>query len=199
MSLSRRPAVVALASIVLAVVTLAGCSGPGGPASFDPAQACAGAAEQRMAGAYPDLEATVPAALYGDASTARESGRYCSPETLGTLSDAGFSEVHFGAGTWDRGSGKAVSLVTMEAAGLTAEAVFGSYLAGAQKNSKVHDVKPTRPTLGGLPGFRMDYINGDSSFERILVWPGDRAGRVRVILAADLVDADIQTAVDAFR
>ena len=184
--------------IALALVALAGCSGPTAPASFDPAQACAGADEQRMAGAYPDLEATVPAQLAGVAPTVRESGRYCSSATLGTLADAGFSEVHYGAGTWDRGSGKAVSLVTFEAAGLGTDAVFQSYLAAAQANSKVHDIAQSTPTLAGQPGHRIDYINGDSSFQRILVWPGDGDGRVRVLLAADLLDVDIQAAVDAF-
>ncbi len=180
------------------MVTLVGCSDASAPASFDPAQPCAGADEQRMAGAYPDLEATIPTQLAGVAATTRESGRYCSATTLGTLADAGIDELHYGAGTWDRGSGKGVSLVTLEAAGLDAQAVYQSYLAGAQGNSKIHDITPTQPTLGGKPGYRIDFLNGDSSFQRILVWPGDRDGRVRVILAADLLDAEIQAAVDAF-
>ncbi len=182
----------------LALVTLVGCSDAAAPASFDPSQPCAGADEQRMAGAYPDLEATIPTQLAGVAATTRESGRYCSATTLGTLVAAGIDELHYGAGTWDRGSGKAVSLVTLEAAGLDAKAVFDSYLAGAQDNSKVHDITPSQPTLGGKPGYRIDFLNGDSSFQRVLVWPDDRAGRVRVILAADLLDAEIQAAVDAF-
>ncbi|MDP9482489.1 MAG: hypothetical protein M3P84_04615 [Chloroflexota bacterium] len=180
------------------LVILAACSGRAAPASFDPGQPCGGAAEQRMAGAYPDLEAAVPSALTGEPATARESGRYCAAETLGTLVDAGLSEVHFGAATWDRGSGKALSLVMFEAAGLTDRALFDSYVAGAAANGKIHDLKTSAPTLGGGPGHRLDFLNGDSSFQRILVWPGDRADRVRVVLAADLLDAEIQAAVDAF-
>jgi hypothetical protein len=187
-----------MALALVGAVSLAACSGPSAPASFDPRQPCAGADEQRMAGAYPDLEATVPAQLAGVASTLRESGRYCSATTLGTLADAGVTELRFGAGTWDRGSGKAVSMVTLEAPDLTVEQVFESYLAGAEKNAKVHDISPSQPTLAGQPGYRIDFINGDSSFQRILVWPGQRDGQVRVLLVADLVDADIQTAVDAF-
>jgi hypothetical protein len=187
-----------MALALVGAVSLAACSGPSAPASFDPRQPCAGADEQRMAGAYPDLEATVPAQLAGVASTLRESGRYCSATTLGTLADAGVTELRFGAGTWDRGSGKAVSMVTLEASDLTVEQVFESYLAGAEKNAKVHDISPSQPTLAGQPGYRIDFINGDSSFQRILVWPGQRDGQVRVLLVADLVDADIQTAVDAF-
>jgi len=182
----------------LALVTLVACSDAAVPASFDPTRPCDGADEQRMAGAYPDLEATIPTQLTGVAATTRESGRYCSAATLGTLADAGIDELHFGAGTWDRGSGKGVSLVTLEATGLDAQAVYESYLAGAQNNAKVHDITPTQPILGGKPGYRIDFLNGDSSFQRILVWPGDRDGRVRVVLAADLLDAEIQAAVDAF-
>ncbi len=85
-----------------------------------------------------------------------------------------------------------------EAAGLTDQAVYESYLAGAQANSKIHDLTTTEPTIGGAPGHRLDFLNGDSSFQRILVWPGDRPGRVRVILAADTVDGDINAAADAF-
>ncbi len=114
-------------------------------------------------------------------------------------SKRGSRETHFGAGTWDRGGGKAISLVTFEAAGLTADALYESYLAGAVGNTKIHDLETSTPTLGGSPGHRLAFLNGDSSFQRILVWPGDRPGQVKVILAADLVDSDIQAAVDAFR
>lgn len=151
-----------------------------------------------MAGAYPELEATVPNALADQPATNRESGRYCSRDSLGKLVDAGINEVHFAAATWDRGSGKALSLVTFEAAGLTDQVLFDSYVAGAVANGKIHDLATSTPTLGGGPGRRLDFLNGDSSFQRILVWPGDRPGRVRVVLAADVVDADIQAAVDAF-
>lgn len=152
-----------------------------------------------MAGAYPDLEATIPSALAGEPATGRESGRYCSAETLGTLVGAGIDEVHFGAANWNRGSGKALSLVTFEALGLTDRAVFDSYLAGAAASDKIHDLATSAPVLAGGPGHRLDYLNGDSSFQRILVWPGDRTGQVRVLLAADLLDVDIQAAVEAFR
>jgi hypothetical protein len=187
------------AAWAVVLVVLAACSGPAAPASFDPSQPCGGAAEQRMAGAYPDLEATIPSALAGEPATGRESGRYCSAETLGTLVGAGIDEVHFGAANWDRGSGKALSLVTFEAAGLTDRAVFDSYLAGAAASDKIHDLATSAPVLAGGPGHRLDYLNGDSSFQRILVWPGDRTGQVRVLLAADLLDVDIQAAVEAFR
>ena len=152
-----------------------------------------------MAGAYPELEAAVPTVLSGVAATQRESGRYCSAETLGSLAAAGISEARYGAATWDRGGAKAISLVVLEADGLTAKAVFDSYVKGAVANGKIHDLSTSDLTIAGMAGHRMDFLNGDSSFQRILVWPGDRTGRVRVILAADQVDAEIQAAVDAFR
>jgi hypothetical protein len=186
------------AALAVVIVALAACSGTAAPASFDPGQRCGGAAEQHMAGAYPELEATVPRALADQPATTRESGRYCSRDTLGKLVDAGIDEVRFGAATWDRGSGEALSLVTFEALGLTDQAVYDSYVAGAVANGKIHDLTTSTPTLGGRPGHRLDFLNGDSSFQRILVWPGDRPGRVRVVLAADVVDTEIQAAVDAF-
>lgn len=152
-----------------------------------------------MAGAFPGLEATVPSQLDGKPADVRESGRYCAPSTLGKLADAGIKEARYGAGTWDRGGGKAISLVMFEADGLTPQIVFDSYQAGALVNSKIHDLNTSSPTIGGQPGHRMDFLNGDSSFQRILVWPGDRDGHVRVLLAADLTDAEIQVAADAFR
>ena len=185
--------------IALAALVVAACAAPTAPESFDPSQPCSGADEQRMAGAYPELEAAVPSTLAGQPPTVRTSGRYCSAVTLGSLLDAGITEAHFGAATWDHGGGQGISLVVFEAVGLTAQAVFDSYLAGAQANSKVHDLKVTSPTLAGSPGHRLDFLNGDSSFQRILIWPGDRDGRVRVVLAADLLDSEIQAAVDAFR
>jgi hypothetical protein len=188
-----------MACCAVVLVLLTACSGSAAPASFDPGLPCGDAAEQVMAGAYPDLEAALPSALTGVPATGRQSGRYCSAETLGTLAEAGIAEVHFGAATWDRGSGKALSLVMFEASGLTDRAVFDSYVAGAKANGKIHDLATSTPTLGGGTGHRIDFLNGDSSFQRILVWPGDRSGRVRVVLAADLLDADIQSAVDAFQ
>ena len=153
-----------------------------------------------MPGAYPELEQTIPAAARGRA------GRPCAsragtarrrPSEAGRGGDR--ARPTSGPATWDRGGGKAISLVTFEAAGLTADALYESYLAGAVGNTKIHDLETSTPTIGGEPGHRIDFLNGDSSFQRILVWPGDRPGQVRVILAADLVDADIQAAADAFR
>jgi hypothetical protein len=187
-----------MAAMALALVVLAGCGGPSAAASFDPAAACGGAAEQQMAGAYPDLEAALPPALDGVDPSLRGSGRYCSADTLGSLFDAGIHEVHFGAATWDRGSGKGLSLVLYEAPGLTTQAVYDSFLAGAQANSKTHDLATREMTVAGRQVLRFDFLNGDSSFQRVVVWPGDASGRVRILLAADQLDSQIQAAADAF-
>jgi hypothetical protein len=184
--------------VVLVVLVVVGCTPTATPPSFDPGTPCEGADQQQMTGAYPDLEATVPVALDGVAATSRASGRYCSRATLGSLVDAGIGEVHFGAGTWDRGSGKGISLVMYEAAGLTADNLFDSFLAAAAANAKVHDLKASQPTIDGQAGHRIDYLNGDSSFQRIVIWPADRAGRVRLLLAADLLDVELTSAEAAF-
>ena len=181
-------------------MVVAACSGgTAAPPSFDPAAPCAGADEQVMARAYPDLEAALPAALAGVIPTNRESGRYCSRNTLGGLLDKGIAETHFGAVTWDRGGGKAISLVLFEADGLTADALFDSYQSAAAANSKIHDLRASTLTINGVAGRRIDFLNGDSSFQAVIVWPGDGPGRVRVALSADLANDEVQAALEAFR
>ena len=186
--------------VAAALLAAAGCANAAAPAptSFDPTAPCAGADEQRMPGGYPDLERTIPATLDGVPPTSLESGRYCSPTSLGTLAATGIQEVRFGAGNWDRGSGKAISLVTFEADGLTARSMYDSYLTPARSDSHVHDIVEKDLRVGDQAGYRLDFLNGES-FQRILVWPGAGAGQVRVALAADLTDAEIQAAVDVFR
>ncbi len=189
-----------LVALVAAVLlTAAACVGGASPPSFDPTAPCGGVDEQRMAGAFPELEMTVPTTISGLPPSVLESGRYCSKASLGALAESGIGEARFGAGTWDRGSGKAVSLVTFEADGLTAKTMFDSYLAGARADTAhVHDIVQKDLRVGDLTGYRLDFLNGES-FQRILVWPGPGKGQVRVALAADLTDAEIQAALDAFR
>jgi hypothetical protein len=187
-----------VALVAAALVTAAACVGAATPTSFDPAAPCAGVDEQRMAGAFPELEKTVPGTIAGVPPSVLESGRYCSKASLGGLAEAGIGEARFGAGTWDHGGGKAVSLVTFEAEGLTARTMFESYLAGARADSAhVHDIVQKDLQVGDLVGYRLDFLNGES-FQRILVWPGPGDGQVRVTLAADLTDVEIQAALDAF-
>ncbi len=190
-----RSVVVVSAAVLLAVAACAG--GAPTPTSFDPAAPCAGADEQRMAGAYPALEAVLPSVLEGEPPTSRDSGRLCSKTTLGALFDAGIAEARFGGAIWDRGGGKAISLVLFSADGLTASALFDSYVAGAQADSHVHDIRTRELSVAGTTGHRLDLLNGES-FQAIVVWPGDGPGRVRVLLAADQEDARIQAALDAF-
>ncbi len=71
--------------LVLALV-LAGCGTATPVASFDPASACT--TDGRMPGAYPELEALLPAAYEGKAPSTVDSGRNCTPAALGTLAEA---------------------------------------------------------------------------------------------------------------
>ena len=183
----------------MAGLLLAACSGSApAPVSFDPSGPCAGVDEQRKPGAYPELEAMLPTKVDAAAPTKRESGRYCSEKTLGALMAAGIEEMRFGAATWDRGSGRAISLVLFEAEGLTAKALFDTYETSARSTSKVHNIRVSEPTIAAGGAHRMDLLN-DESFQAIVVWPGDRPGQVRVALAADLTNDEVQAAVDAFR
>ena len=56
-------------------------------ASFDPAAPCP--AEGQQPGAYPDLEALLPATHEGKAPDSVDSGRLCTDANLGTLAAAG--------------------------------------------------------------------------------------------------------------
>ena len=69
-------------ALVLALV-LAACGTATPVASFDPASACT--TDGRMPGAYPELEALLPAAYEGKAPATVDSGRNCTPAALGTL------------------------------------------------------------------------------------------------------------------
>jgi hypothetical protein len=184
-----------LALLFAAIVLVSACGSAS--TSFDPTSPCGGAEEQRMPGAYPDLEATIPTALDGVAADARDSGRFCAERSLGSLWARGIREAHFAGGTWPGTNGAGLSLVTFEADGLTPDALFASYEAGARASAKVRNVATSRPTVAGSTGFRLDAINGDFR-QVVVIWPGDRDGRVRVVLASDLAEDRVQAAIAAF-
>src|SRR5450756_1465704 len=107
----------------LLVAACAGSSSP--PPSFDPATPCGGVDRQEMKDAYPDLEARIPLQLDGQAADSRDSGRFCSKATLGTLWDARIHEEQFGGGIW------------------AVEPTGGTSLAGLQPVSYTHLTLPT--------------------------------------------------------
>src|SRR5438552_6237593 len=83
-SRSRRPLIVGLALLI--ALAVAGCG-----SSFDPTLPCT--ADGSAAGAYPDLEAAIPATYKGAKPSELDSGRACTPGGLGTLVGHGVNEL----------------------------------------------------------------------------------------------------------
>ena len=154
---------------------LAACAGSAPPPSFDPATPCGGVDQQQMKGAYPDLEARVPTRVDGQAADSRDSGRFCSKATLGTLWDAGIHEKQLGGGIWvvepTGGTSLAgLQLSVFRAPGLTAQLQADEYRSGASGTSRVTIVSATNEVVNGRPGYRINLLNGDSH-QAIVVWP----------------------------
>src|SRR3979409_13130 len=109
----------ALVAGLVTVILLAGC-GPASPyMSFDPATTCTG--DGRFPGAYPALEARLPASFRGAAPTARAAGATCAGGELGTLAGHGIAEVHFAGASWFLSGNAGITLAVFTGQGLTAE------------------------------------------------------------------------------
>ena len=189
--------------VVAAGLLVAACAGSSPPPSFDPATPCGGVDRQEMKGAYPDLEARIPAQVDGQAADSRDSGRFCSKATLGTLWDAGIRETQFGGGIWQFEPGGGTSLPGMQlsvfrAPGLTAQLLADEYKAGGGATSRVTIVSTTSEQMNGRPGFRINLLNGDSH-QAILVWPSADGAVIQVVIAADVDESRVQAAVAALR
>ena len=185
-------------TVALAVV-LAACVNDATPVgSFDPSTPCNGADSQVMPTAYPELEALLPVSLAGAAPTSLVSGRLCSANTLGTLYGRGIHETHFASAVWNRGGGSGLQLTVMTADGLTVANVLESYSSGAANAPKVHSLKTSSVTVNGLAGMRLDIENDDYA-QQVVVWPGDIAGRIRVVITSNIHEADLQVALTAFK
>jgi hypothetical protein len=185
-----------LSALALAVlVSAAGCAfGNTAEASFDPSTPCNGAARQQMHGAYPDLEARVPPQLAGSDASNLESGRYCAKETIGSLWDAGFTEVQFGGGIYSVGDTGGIQASVWRAPGLTTQLMADEYRNGAQADRKVTVVSATTEQIAGRNGFRMNLLNGEAR-QAILVWPSKDGAVVQVVIGSDVDESALQVAV----
>jgi hypothetical protein len=190
---SRPSAFVALLLVAI-VAVVAGCAGPAA-ASFDPTAPCV--ADGSAPGAYPDLEAMVPATYEAKGPETLDSGRKCTPEGLGTLAPAGFDEVRFAGGTWGFGAIRAAALVVFSAPGLTADDVADFYTASARTANRTQITAESTPTLAGRPGHRLDTMTSDRQ-QTVMVWPAAVPDVVNVVLTNDLPDPKIDAAVEAF-
>ncbi len=186
-----RPAVF-LALLLVALV--AGCATPAAP-SFDPTAACV--EDGSAPGAYPDLEAMVPATFEAKGPETLDSGRKCTTDGLGTLAQAGFDEVRFAGGTWGFGAIRAAALVVFSAPGLTADDVADFYRASAQTANRTRITAESTPTVAGRPGHRLDTATGDRQ-QTVMVWPAATPDVVNIVLTNDLPDPKIDAAVEAF-
>lgn len=172
-----------MAGLLLAFVAV-GCGGSA--ATFDPTGPCL--ADGRAAGAYPDLEGRLPAALDGSAPVSVDSGRNCSESALGSLVARDVEEVRFAGATWDLGGGTGVSSVVFgRAAGdLPAAWIAEFYEVGARTGKKTANIETSRPSFDGADEtWRLDALN-DLSYQTVVTWQD--AGLVRVVLVASAVN-----------
>jgi hypothetical protein len=186
-----------LALVVLVLATagsLAACT-DAGSASFDPTGPCT--TDGSAPGAYPDLEARVPASYEGRAPDTLDSGRHCTVDSLGTLAEAGITDVRFAGGTWGFGAERAAALVVFTAPGLTADQIAEFYATSAKTANRTQVTGESTPTLADRPGHRLDTKTGERQ-QTVVVWPAADADRVNVVITNDLPDPKIQAAVEAF-
>ncbi len=182
-------------ALLLAVVLAsAACSADPGP-SFDPTGPCA--RDGSAPGAYPALEARVPATYRDTPPETLDSGRNCSGPSLGSLADLGFSELRFAGGTWAFGAERAVVLAVFSAPGLTADALADFYATSARKANRTEVLEESSPTIVGRPARRIDTKTVER-LQTVVVWPASEPDLVNVVISNDLPDAPIDEAIAAF-
>lgn len=183
------------AALSLAGVLLLGACTAAAPPSFDPTAACT--VDARLPGAYPALEALVPARLFGAAPNRLDSGRNCSTTNLGTLAGHGLTEVRFGGGLWERSKTSGVTLAVFQGDGLSAERLGEWYEASARLSSKTAGLKPSRPIIAGRQGYRLDLLASEAP-QTVICWPSADGTTVDVVIGAGVPESDITAAVAAF-
>lgn len=176
---------------------LAACSGSKIPVvSFDPSSPCT--TDGRQPGAYPDLEALLPASYEGNPPVNVDSGRNCTTAALGSLADDGITGVRFAGATWDLSGTSGLTVAVFEAAGLDAGEMLRFYRDGASANSKTDKLVTGELTVAGGPAYRLDVLQSDGTGQTVVTWPAAETGRVNVLLAADLGDAKVLEALATF-
>ena len=129
-----------------------------------------------MKGAYPALEARIPERIDGSEAASRDSGRFCSKETLGSVLDAGVTEVRFGGAIWEVGERGGIQLGAFEGDGLTPALLAEEYRRAADASRRTEAVRATTLEVEGRPAWRIDVVNG-SSRQAIVVWGSADGGR----------------------
>ena len=194
-TLSPMPGPRPLGLLVIALAFVLASCGGAAPPSFDPTGSCSG--DGRAAGAYPDLEALVPASYQGATPETLDSGRNCSTDNLGSLASKGIREVRFAGGTWTFGAERAAVLAVFRTAGLTADALANFYMDSAKVAARTDITGTSEPMIRGRSGYRLDTKTGER-VQTVVVWPAAASDAVNVVITNDLPDARIQDAIDAF-
>jgi hypothetical protein len=176
----RTPARALLAALLAGPLLLAACGSAG--ATFSPDGPCV--VDGRAAGAYPALEALVPATFDGVVATTRDSGRDCSRTALGTFAVAhDLAEVRFAGATWDEGGGlgTSIAVLALPAGDLPVAWAEQFYEEGAKAAKRTERIETSRPILDG-PGevFRLDTLN-ELSFQSVVVWADGPVARVVIV------------------
>ena len=180
-----RPGSRLLAVLLVAVLAtvLAACGGAG--TTFDPRGTCG--ADGKAAGAYPNLEATLPTSLDGKAPTSVDSGRHCSEAAIGSLITHQAAGVEFAGATWDLGNGTGVSsvLFSLPQRELPAAWIAEFYEIGARTAKRTENITAGRQTFDGTAeAYRLDTLN-DLSLQSVVTWQDGNV--VRVVLVATAV------------
>lgn len=187
-----------LVGVLAAAAVLVVACGTPVDTSFDPATPCDPDVRQQMPGAYPDLEARIPAAIDGREPRSRDSGRFCSTDTLGTVFDAGVTLVRFGGAIWVVGERGGIQLGAFEGSGLTPFLWAEENRRAAEGSRRTEAVRASTLDVDGRPAWRIDVVNG-SSRQAIVVWGSADGAVVQVVVAADVEEHELQAAIDAFR
>jgi hypothetical protein len=194
--LPRAFAIVAL--LALAILALAGCAGSAPTPTPDRSAPCGGADEQRMAGLYPAIEALLPPTLEGRAPATIDSGRYCSAKTLGSLLDAGITELQFAGATWsDDGGQTGIAMVVYRANGLTVDALADSFASGAGAARGVNQVHAQAIDFDGVAGVRITAMSGDRP-QIVIIRSYLEPGVVAVVIGSGVTEARVQAAAKIF-
>ncbi len=190
-------ALVAPLVLLLGIAALVAACGPEqASASFDPATPCNGAARQQMKGAYPVLEARIPLEIEGQPAASRDSGRYCAAETLGSVYEAGITEVRFGGGIWEAGERGGIQLGAFEGDGLTPALLAEEYRLAALRRTDA--MRATTREIDGRPAWRIDVLDGNSR-QAIVVWGSADGAVVQAVVAENVDEGQLQAAIAAYR
>lgn len=174
---------------VAVVLALAACAPSATVASFDPAAPCP--AEGQQPGAFPELEAMLPADVDGTAPDKVDSGRSCTAANLGALADEGVDELRFAGATWRTGGTSGLTIAVFQADGLAPEQMLAFYERGAREARRTDRYVRSETLVGGERAQRLDVLGTDGTGQTVVTWQVPGEDVVRVLLAADLGDTRV--------